>query len=44
MISKADLASVLMVIITDCKNGPRGGYMCPFVVGHEGHSGHDSKA
>lgn len=43
-ISKADLASALMIVITDCKNGPKDGYMCPFVVGHEGQSWHDSKA
>lgn len=41
--SKADLTSALRLIITDCKSGPWGGFMCPFVVEQESQSWDDSE-
>lgn len=44
VMSKADLASAVMLTVTDCKTGPGDGYICPFVVEQEGQSWDDSKA
>lgn len=42
--SKADLASAVLLTVTGCKNGPGGGYICPLIMEQEGHSWDDSKA